>query len=63
MALELLRLGLGERSYNDEIKELDNDTLPGNVAQVIQMAIHGHLRKMRSDQKVAKLIVLEEDKD
>ncbi len=54
LALELLRLGLGERSYNEEIDELDNDTLPGNVARVIQMAIHGHLRKMRSDQKMAK---------
>ena len=51
LALELLRIGLGEITYNDEILELEDDRAPERIAEGIRMAMHGYLRRFRQSQE------------
>ena len=54
IALELLKIGLGDISYNHELLELGDERAPERIAEGIRMALHGYLRKFRQSQKQMK---------
>lgn len=61
IALEYLKIGLGELTVNEELEDLDLDSLRSGIASAIRQAISEEFEKTRNDRRVIEKKKSKED--